>query len=53
MINHTNSADATSKRRRARGLKGLGVALTAGALLIGSALPAWAAENMTITFIRH
>ncbi|WP_238396677.1 histidine phosphatase family protein [Mycolicibacterium sp. CBMA 234] len=27
--------------------------MTAGALLIGSALPAWAAENMTITFIRH
>lgn len=53
MINHTNSEDATGKRRRARGLKGLGVALTASALLVMSALPAWAAENMTITFIRH
>jgi broad specificity phosphatase PhoE/regulator of protease activity HflC (stomatin/prohibitin superfamily) len=53
MINHTNSEDATGKRRRARRLKGLGVALTASALLVMSALPAWAAENMTITFIRH
>ncbi|OBJ38171.1 hypothetical protein A5630_02800 [Mycolicibacterium mucogenicum] len=53
MINHTNSEDATGKRRRARGLKGIGVALTASALLVMSALPAWAAENMTITFIRH
>ncbi|MEN4448290.1 histidine phosphatase family protein [Mycobacterium sp. SM3041] len=53
MINHTNSEDATGKRRRARGLKGLGVALTASALLVMSPLPAWAAENMTITFIRH
>jgi broad specificity phosphatase PhoE len=53
MSNHTNSEDATGKRRRARGLKGLGVALTASALLVMSALPAWAAENMTITFIRH
>ena len=53
MINHTNSEDATGKRRRARGLKGLGVALTASALLVMSALPAWAAENITITFIRH
>ena len=53
MINHTNSEDATGKRRRARRLKGLGVALTASAFLVMSALPAWAAENMTITFIRH
>ncbi len=53
MINHTNSEVATGKRRRARRLKGLGVALTASALLVMSALPAWAAENMTITFIRH
>jgi broad specificity phosphatase PhoE len=52
-INHTNSHGATGHRRRARGLKGLGVALTAGAFLVMSALPAWAAENMTITFIRH
>lgn len=53
MINHTNAEAATGKRRRAGKLKGLGVALTAGALLVMSALPAWAAENMTITFIRH
>ncbi|BBX87802.1 histidine phosphatase family protein [Mycolicibacterium aubagnense] len=53
MINHTNSEDAAGKRRRARRLKGLGVALTASAFLVMSALPAWAAENMTITFIRH
>lgn len=53
MINHTNPEDAAGKRRRARRLKGLGVALAAIALLVMSALPAWAAENMTITFIRH
>ncbi len=53
MINHTHSEAATGKRRRARRLKGLGVALTASALLFMSALPAWAAENMTITFVRH
>ena len=27
--------------------------MTAGAFMVMSALPAWAAENMTITFIRH
>ncbi|MBN9635379.1 MAG: histidine phosphatase family protein, partial [Actinobacteria bacterium] len=53
MINHTNPEDAAGKRRRARRLKGLGVALVAIALLVMSALPAWAAENMTIAFIRH
>ena len=53
MINHTNAEAATGKRRRAGKLKGLGVAMTAGAFMVMSALPAWAAENMTITFIRH
>ncbi|WP_233213422.1 histidine phosphatase family protein [Mycobacterium hubeiense] len=31
----------------------LGAALTAFALLLGVAIPAWAAENMRVTFVRH
>lgn len=33
--------------------KGLGVALTATAFFFMSALPAWAAENMRVTWVRH
>jgi broad specificity phosphatase PhoE len=54
MFNHVQNDSAVgSRRRRSTKWKGLGVALTAGAFFVMSALPAWAAEMMTVTFVRH
>lgn len=41
------------RRRRRTTWKGLGVVLTAMGFFVMSVLPAWAAENMRVTWVRH
>lgn len=56
MVNHMHSDGAMARRSspaHKHKWKGLAVALTASVLLVMSALPAWAADVMTVTFIRH
>jgi len=48
-----SESDATGTRRRTAIGKYLGVAVASIALLVGAAIPAAAAELMTVTFVRH
>ncbi|WP_237162341.1 histidine phosphatase family protein [Mycolicibacterium fortuitum] len=52
--NKFDNGAAPAVRRRSRTTwKGLGIVLTAFGFFVMSVLPAWAAENMRVTFVRH
>ncbi|WP_235677075.1 histidine phosphatase family protein [Mycolicibacterium porcinum] len=48
-----NGAVPAVRRRSRTTWKGLGIVLTAFGFFVMSVLPAWAAENMRVTFVRH
>lgn len=51
--NTFENATARLRRRRSGRWKAIGVVVTAVAFMVMSVLPAWAADMMTVTFIRH
>jgi broad specificity phosphatase PhoE len=51
--NTFENATARLNRRRSGMWKAMGVLVTAVAFMVMSVLPAWAADMMTVTFIRH
>ncbi|MGB8407097.1 MAG: histidine phosphatase family protein [Mycobacterium sp.] len=53
MISPNKFENARRSGRRSGIWKALGVVVTAAAFLVMSVLPAWAADVMTVTFIRH
>lgn len=55
MVNPNTFENATARfnRRRSGMWKAMGVLVTAIAFMVLSVLPAWAADMMTVTFIRH
>ncbi|MED5811566.1 histidine phosphatase family protein [Mycolicibacterium sp. 050232] len=48
-----NGAVPAVRRRSRTTWRGLGIVLTAFGFFVMSVLPAWAAENMRVTFVRH
>ena len=48
-----NGAAPAVRRRSRTTWRGLGIVLTVFGFFVMSVLPAWAAENMRVTFVRH